>query len=64
MQHLLQSSTIQCPYCGEEIEILVDCSVQNQEYIEDCDVCCRPIVISAEVAEGELESLDVRTEDE
>ena len=64
MQHLLQSSTIQCPYCGEEIEILVDCSVQNQEYIEDCGVCCRPIVISAEVAEGELESLDVRTEDE
>jgi hypothetical protein len=64
MQHLLNTTAIQCPYCGEEIEILVDCSVQSQEYIEDCSVCCRPIAISVEAAEGELESIEVRTEDE
>ncbi|HSC47655.1 MAG TPA: CPXCG motif-containing cysteine-rich protein, partial [Gammaproteobacteria bacterium] len=34
---------IQCPYCGETIEIVVDCSIENQRYIEDCQVCCRPI---------------------
>ena len=34
---------IQCPYCGETIEVLIDCSVSQQKYIEDCQVCCRPI---------------------
>ena len=33
-----------CPYCGEEIEIVVDGSVDHQQYVEDCSVCCRPIV--------------------
>lgn len=42
MQQLLNQH-IQCPYCGEVIEVLIDCSVPEQEYIEDCQVCCRPI---------------------
>lgn len=41
----LQEKTIQCPYCWESINILVDCSVEAQEYIEDCEVCCQPIQI-------------------
>jgi hypothetical protein len=43
---------IYCPYCGERIELLIDCSVEFQEYIEDCQVCCRPIflVVSADGA--------------
>jgi len=39
----LKQESIQCPYCGENISILVDCSVEEQSYIEDCEVCCRPI---------------------
>jgi hypothetical protein len=43
---------ISCPYCGETIEILVDPSEERQSFIEDCQVCCRPInmtvVIDAE----------------
>ncbi len=39
----LEARDVQCPYCGESIEVLIDCSVQQQEYIEDCQVCCRPI---------------------
>ena len=35
--------TVQCPYCGESIGVLVDHSVPLQNYIEDCQVCCRPI---------------------
>ena len=32
-----------CPYCGEEVEILVDVGGGvEQEYVEDCEVCCRP----------------------
>ncbi|MBQ0795377.1 CPXCG motif-containing cysteine-rich protein [Zhongshania sp.] len=35
-----------CPYCGEAIEILVDASGGDDEYIEDCEVCCRPMTIA------------------
>jgi len=34
---------VQCPYCGETIGVLLDPSVEHQHYIEDCQVCCRPI---------------------
>ena len=43
---------IPCPYCGETIDVVVDLSVEYQEYIEDCSVCCRPIVMTATVIEG------------
>lgn len=39
----IQNRDIDCPYCGEIIEVLIDCSVPEQAYIEDCQVCCRPI---------------------
>ncbi|WP_438950885.1 CPXCG motif-containing cysteine-rich protein [Porticoccus sp.] len=52
------------PPCGERIELIVDCSIEHQEYIEDCSVCCRPIVISLVTFSGEIDSLHVRSEDE
>lgn len=46
----------QCPYCGESIEILIDCSVNHQNYIEDCQVCCQPMTIDVSVKEaGEID---------
>lgn len=42
---LLQEKNVGCPYCGESITILVDGSVGDQQYIEDCQVCCRPMDI-------------------
>jgi len=36
---------VQCPYCGESIEIQGDRSAGGQAYIEDCSVCCRPIEV-------------------
>ncbi len=35
-----------CPYCFSEISMLLDPSVAEQEYVEDCEVCCNPIAIS------------------
>lgn len=53
-----------CPYCGETIELLVDPSAGGQQYIEDCSVCCRPIVVTVALdADGEP-MLDVRAENE
>jgi hypothetical protein len=45
----LTEQAISCPYCGEVITILVDDSLPAQEYIEDCQVCCRPIVLHVSV---------------
>ena len=40
---------IDCPYCGELFETAVDSSAGNQNYIEDCPVCCRPHVLRVRV---------------
>lgn len=53
-----------CPYCGEGIQLLIDCSINHQEYIEDCQVCCRPILISASIDEDGLPSVELKAEDE
>lgn len=45
----------QCPYCWEEISMLLDPSV-SQTYVEDCEVCCNPITISVAFEGGELQS--------
>jgi hypothetical protein len=34
---------VDCPFCGEQIQVLVDSSQEEQSYVEDCSVCCRPI---------------------
>jgi hypothetical protein len=37
----------QCAGCGEWNETAVDSSAgRRQEYIEDCQVCCKPNVLS------------------
>jgi len=46
---MLPTEHIRCPYCDESIEIVVDDTVERQEYIEDCWVCCRPINIAVSV---------------
>jgi hypothetical protein len=53
-----------CPYCGEVIDISVDISQSDQEYIEDCSVCCRPIVISVSLDSGDTPILNLRRDDE
>lgn len=45
-----------CPYCGEQISMVLDLSVRRQAYVEDCEVCCNPIEISYSVEEDELAS--------
>jgi len=35
---------VQCPYCGEWIDVQVDPSGgSSQSFVSDCDVCCKPI---------------------
>jgi len=60
----LEPVTIFCPSCGERIEILVDCSVERQSYIEDCQVCCRPITIRAVLDEAGLPLVEAGGEED
>lgn len=59
----LEPQSISCPYCGETNEVLIDCSIPQQGYIEDCQVCCRPINFNVTVNEDDI-TLRVSREDE
>jgi len=41
-----------CPYCWEEISMVLDMSVTTQTYVEDCEVCCNPIEVRYLVDDG------------
>jgi hypothetical protein len=49
----------QCPYCWEEISMLLDPSIREQKYIEDCENCCNPMEVSVSFEDGELNSFQV-----
>lgn len=55
---------IQCPYCGETIAVVIDSSVSQQDYIEDCQVCCQPINFSVAVLGDDEVAISVRTDNE
>jgi hypothetical protein len=60
----LSERNISCPYCGESIAVLVDDSLPEQNYIEDCQVCCRPILLHVSVdTDGDV-SVNARSENE
>ncbi|MES2858622.1 MAG: CPXCG motif-containing cysteine-rich protein [Pseudomonadota bacterium] len=51
---MLPMQDIECPYCGETISLVLDASAGAQRYIEDCQVCCRPITVDMDVdADGD-----------
>ena len=62
--HPSESARINCPYCGEPIEITVDVSAGQQDYIEDCQVCCKPMQVRIRVSAEGTSSIDVRSEDD
>jgi transcription elongation factor Elf1 len=55
---------IYCPYCGESQTVLIDTSESEQAYIEDCQVCCRPIDFIVSIDNQGDVMVDVRHENE
>jgi hypothetical protein len=49
----MQEHYFQCPYCWEEISMLLDPSVSSS-YVEDCEVCCNPIQVTTHFEGMEL----------
>ena len=60
----LEEQDVGCPYCGEPITLLLDGSAGAHSYTEDCQVCCRPIVVSVGMFDGKDLRADVRREDD
>ena len=50
----------QCPYCWEEISMLMDSSVNKQTYVEDCEVCCNPIEVTSQFRSNELLAFEAK----
>ncbi|MBI2149078.1 MAG: CPXCG motif-containing cysteine-rich protein [Acidobacteria bacterium] len=55
MEHFLT-----CPYCSQQISMLLDMSVRSQTYVEDCEVCCRPIQVRYVVHGDEVAEFEAR----
>lgn len=52
-----------CPYCGAEVEVLLDPGgAAVQEYVEDCEICCRPWTVHVQWVNGEAH-IELATED-
>ena len=60
----LETAQVQCPYCWETFETVVDCSVTEQEYVEDCYVCCQPIIFQVTCDGGHIVNLALSAENQ
>lgn len=47
-----------CPFCWENISMLLERSNELQSYIEDCEVCCHPIEIEY-LFQDEIKSFNI-----
>ncbi len=60
---MVEEVAVQCPHCGETITLVIDLSDGDQSYVEDCSVCCAPMVVSYSVDEdGSLTDIAVDPE--
>ncbi len=64
LERMLDFRTVHCPYCGQALDMAVDVSAGDQDYIEDCQVCCRPISIGLVVDEQGDARVSVRGEND
>lgn len=60
----LAEHVVSCPYCGEAIDVLIDRQEAGDQYIEDCQVCCRPITFSVLVDSAGHLFVSVRDEND
>jgi hypothetical protein len=60
---LIQGHNVACPHCWETINLTLDLSIPEQSYIEDCPVCCKPMIVSFCSVDGELADISVEASD-
>lgn len=57
--NLLLPTEVTCPWCGETFELVIDTSQGDQQMVEDCTVCCRPMQLQINCEPGEVISVDI-----
>lgn len=60
MTHAVIEHPFTCPYCWESITMLLDLTVEDQNYVEDCEVCCNPISVNFRAQQGAIVVFDAR----
>jgi hypothetical protein len=60
----LNEAQVRCPYCGEPVDIQVDAASTHEDYVEDCTVCCRPMVLHVARDEDGSPSVSATSESE
>ena len=53
---------IACPYCLEQMQITIDLSAGSQTYVEDCEVCCRPVLLDIRLDGDEVTGVSAERE--
>ena len=62
---LIDTVRVSCPHCGESSELRVDLAGGAiQEYVQDCEVCCRPWLVRVQLDAEGYASVEVRTLDD
>jgi hypothetical protein len=54
---MLVNERVICPFCGQRNDLEIDTTEANQDFVTDCEVCCRPFRVQAECEPGEVLSL-------
>lgn len=57
----MEEHFFQCPHCWQDISMLIDISQHQQNYIEDCEVCCNPIQLQINTDGQKLLRLEVQS---
>jgi hypothetical protein len=48
-----EETEVECPYCGEVVEIVIDkAGGATQDYVQDCEVCCQPWQVHVSLGVG------------
>jgi hypothetical protein len=51
--------SIECPHCGETFSLAFDVSEGGAEFVTDCEVCCRPMVVTVRVTDGAVDGVEI-----
>lgn len=53
---------VQCPFCGQRFDLVVDTSSESQRFSTECEICCHPFDVVADCRPGEVVGIEVYSE--
>ncbi|MDA9557076.1 CPXCG motif-containing cysteine-rich protein [Vibrio sp.] len=62
MFDLIEERMVECPYCCETLTVLINREDIDNDYIEDCQVCCKPILFQVSADEANELTIDLSQE--